>query len=395
MSEHTDSEPPSSLRSSHDQGRARTGAARAEAAKPGGSWLQRLASHLLVSSGSNLRETLENLLRAEDDGDAIFSKQERMMLLNILRFGGLRVEDVMAPRADIVALDVEEPLAELIRLFAEAGHSRVPVYRETLDDPQGMVHIKDLLRWVVAEGGARGLSGGPAGDRPQTPTMTPTMTPAGQGHNGSGGEEACMAMLDLRGIDLTKPISSARLVREVLYVPPSMPVVDLLLRMQSTRIHLALVVDEYGGTDGLLSIENLIEEVVGDIEDEHDEHSAPLVVEERDGRLVVDARTPIRDLEERLALPLQESGHENDADTIGGLIFSMLGRVPVRGELVTHSEGIEFEVLEADARRIRRLRVHRQPARRTAQPQEALRESERRESGQDAAAELDGQTKAA
>jgi CBS domain containing-hemolysin-like protein len=375
MNETTDTEPPSGQRPPHEPAWTRS-----DPVKSLGGWLQRLAAQLLLSSGGNLRETLEQALKAEDDGCAMFTKQERTMLLNILRFGGLRVEDVMAPRADIVALDQEEPLSVLLGLFAQAGHSRVPVYRETLDDPQGMVHIKDLLRWLVAEGGA----GEQDGEKPsrELPELRRNLT---------DDQSVCKQILDLRRIDLTKPISSAPLTREVLYVPPSMPVVDLLLRMQTTRIHLALVVDEYGGTDGLLSIENLIEEVVGDIEDEHDVHTAPLIVEERDGRLVVDGRTPIPALEERLTLALQLPGRGDDADTIGGLIFTMLGRVPPRGELVMHPAGVEFEVLEADPRRIRKLRVHRQSRRGPLQPEEG----ETAESPVEAADAKDPQTRAA
>jgi CBS domain containing-hemolysin-like protein len=349
MSEPTEVEPPSSHWPAYESGRTRS-----DPAISVGGWLQRLATHFLLSSGGNIRETLEKALKVEGEAGGVFTRQERTMLLNILRFGALRVEDVMVPRADIVALDDEEPLSVLLELFAVAGHSRVPVYRETLDDPQGMVHIKDLLRWLVAEGAMGGASG---------------EIRSADGENGE--QDLCRQALDLRRIDLTKPISSVKLTRDVLFVPPSMPVVDLLLRMQSTRIHLALVVDEYGGTDGLLSIENLIEEVVGDIEDEHDVHSAPLIVEERDGRLVVDARTPIPDLEERLTLALQLPGRGDDADTIGGLIFSMLGRVPARGELVMHPAGIEFEVLEADPRRIKKLRVHRQLKRGSAPSEES------------------------
>lgn len=363
MSEQTETEPPSSNRPQHESRRSRFDGGKAEADKSLGGWLQRLATQILVSSSGNLRETLEKALKTEDEGGAVFSKQERTMLLNILRFGALRVEDVMAPRADIVALDQDEPLSALLGLFAKAGHSRVPVYHETLDDPQGMVHIKDLLRWLVSEGA-------PAA-KEQAAALQARLDDCSSDVSGdvalcqrlAAGETADDQILDLRRIDLSKPISSARLTREVLYVPPSMPVVDLLLRMQATHIHLALVVDEYGGTDGLLSIENLIEEVVGDIEDEHDVNVAPLIVEERDGRLVVDGRTPIAELEERLALALQLPGREDDADTIGGLIFTMTGRVPARGELVPHPADIEFEILEADPRRIRKLRVHKRPSR--------------------------------
>jgi CBS domain containing-hemolysin-like protein len=165
--------------------------------------------------------------------------------------------------------------------------------------------------------------------------------------------------LDFGRVDLSRSIASAKLRRPVLYVPPSMPATNLLIRMQATRIHMALVVDEYGGTDGLVTIEDLVEQVVGDIEDEHDVAEAAYIVDDPKLGLIASARTPIRQLEEHLGLKLLKQEEEEDIDTLGGLMFSLLGRVPVRGELVRHPSGIELEVLDADARRLKKVKIHR------------------------------------
>jgi CBS domain containing-hemolysin-like protein len=263
---------------------------------------------------------------ARSKSDAL-SGQERTMLRRILRFGTLTVEDVMVPRADIIAVDDTVTVDELMRVFRQAEHSRVPVYRQTLDDPRGMVHIRDLMSWITTEAEAGG--------------------------NGS---------LDLGKVDLKRTVASINITREILYVPDSMSVLDLLLKMQTTRLHLALVVDEYGGTDGLVSIEDLVEEVVGEIADEHDVEDEPLIRSDPRLGLVADARTPIEDLEKHLALELVSGEQEEDIDTLGGLVFSIAGRIPARGELVRHPSGIEFEVLEADPRRIKKLRIHTPPA---------------------------------
>jgi len=297
----------------------------------GANFISQFAQRLGFDSEDNLRTRLERALKGETREAQAFDRQERTWLLNTLRFGGLRVEDVMVPRADIVAVDENAPLSDLMALFREAGHSRVPVYRETLDAPTGMIHIKDLLTWIAS----------------QAETVPPV-----------DAEGETQSKLDLGGVDLSQPISSSLMVRDVLYVPPSMPVVSLLLRMQTEPIHLAIVVDEYGGTDGLVTIENLIEEIVGNIEDEHDTNGDLKIREVADG-LIASARTPIEDLSERLSVDdLVAPEHEDEVDTLGGLVFTLLGRVPLRGELVPHPSGIEFEVLEADPRRIKKLKIH-------------------------------------
>ena len=287
------------------------------------SWLERLLARFGLGEEPDLREVIEDALaRGKEAGGDTFSAQERAMLRNILRFGKLTVEDVMVPRADIIAVEDTITIAELLRVFREAEHSRLPVYNETLDDPRGMIHIRDLMSWITTAA------------------------------------EKSATTLDLAAVDLGKTVGAINIVREILYVPPSMPVLDLLLRMQSSRLHLALVVDEYGGTDGLVSIEDLIEEVVGEIDDEHDVAEEPLIREDAGHGFIADARTPIETLEQRFGIELLSPEQEEDIDTIGGLVFALAGRIPARGERVHHPSGIEFEVLDADPRLIKKLRIH-------------------------------------
>jgi CBS domain containing-hemolysin-like protein len=287
------------------------------------SWLERLLARFGLGEEPDLREVIEDALaRGKEAGGDTFSAQERAMLRNILRFGKLTVEDVMVPRADIIAVEDTITLAELLRVFREAEHSRLPVYNETLDDPRGMIHIRDLMSGITTA------------------------------------VEKNATTLDLAAVDLGKTVGAINIVREILYVPPSMPVLDLLLRMQSSRLHLALVVDEYGGTDGLVSIEDLIEEVVGEIDDEHDVAEEPLIREDARHGFIADARTPIETLEQRFGIELLSPEQEEDIDTIGGLVFALAGRIPAQGERVHHPSGIEFEVLDADPRLIKKLRIH-------------------------------------
>jgi magnesium and cobalt transporter len=272
---------------------------------------------------SHIHESLEEVIEESDRETQDLSSQERMMLANLLRFGEISIADVMVPRADIVAVEQKTSLAELVALFREAQHSRLPLYRETLDDPLGMVHVKDVLGLIET---------GPDGQMrwPQ--------------------------------------ISITKLKRDVLFVPASMPALDLLMRMQSTRIHLALVVDEYGGTDGLVSIEDLVEEIVGDIEDEYDVEEDPEITRQSDGSFIADARISLEDFKDRAGLDLAFEDIGEDVDTLGGVVVAALGRVPGRGEVVSHS-GFEFEILEADPRRVKRLRIRaRQPAQAATAP---------------------------
>ncbi|MGE0698486.1 MAG: hemolysin family protein [Hyphomicrobiaceae bacterium] len=296
----------------------------------GPGWFSTLRSRLGLGPQQTLRETLEEAVRAEPAGDATFSSAERDMLLRLLRFGGLSVEDVMVPRAEIIAIDEAASVGELMNLFDDAGVSRIPVYRDTLDDPRGMVHVKDVLRYLTRA------------------------TPSGEG--------AAAANDAATTGDLDRSIVSAGLLRPVLNVPPSMPAVNLLIRMQAARNHIALVIDEYGGTDGLVTIEDLVEQVVGDIEDEYDVEEAANIVDDPRLGLVAQARTPIAELEAHLGLTLLDEEDRAEIDTVGGMVVALLGRVPVKGELVKHQSGIELEVLDADPRRIKRVRIHRDPA---------------------------------
>ncbi|GAA6156105.1 MAG: hemolysin family protein [Alphaproteobacteria bacterium] len=284
---------------------------------PGQPLTQRLARAWRYVRGgaeaSSLGASLDAVLAEERDGASGLSAAEQDMFVNLLGFNELRTEDVMVPRPDIVAVEEGTSLDELVKAFREANHSRLPVFSETLDDPRGMVHIKDLLGWM-----ADNRTGGETDDK----------------------------------FDL------ATIRRDLVYVPPSMPAIDLLLKMQASRVHMALVIDEYGGTDGLVTIEDLVEEIVGEIEDEHDEAERPDLVRLPGGLIDATARAEIGDLEEMLNVTLMPEEREDDLDTLGGLVFDMLGRVPQRGEVVVHETGIEFEIADADPRRIKRLVVH-------------------------------------
>ena len=295
-----------------------------------------------VNGDPSLRESLGDVLEQHEAGKSDISPEERSMLMNLLEFGELRIEDVMVPRADIVSVDETITISDLLKVFASAGHSRLPVYRGTLDDPFGMVHIKDLMLWVSKQGSAKKTTRAPAKSKTAKPKA---QSPA----------------MDLGRVNLDQTLKEASVTRKVLFVPPSMTAQDLLVKMQATRMHMAIVIDEYGGTDGLVSIEDLVEEIVGEIADEHDADDGPLIEPAEDGVYVADARMPIEDLETLLSTTLVTDEREEDADTLGGLVFSLAGRIPVRGELIRHETGLEFEILDADARRIRRLKIHCTP----------------------------------
>ena len=308
-----------------------------------GGWLAKLKR--LVGFGradTSLRESLEDVLEqhaGDGDGEPVRA-DARSMMLNLLEFSGLRVDDVMVARAEIIAIEENSSVAEMLECFLSAGHSRLPVYRETPDHPIGMVHIKDFLAWLSKTG--RGVA-----------------KPKKTSQKAAGG----LKPLNLSASNLRTAIKSTGTMRELLFVPPSMPAADLLVKMQSTHIHMAIVVDEYGGTDGLATIEDLVEEIVGDIADEHDEDDE-LIRAVDENVWMADARIEIDDLEEMLKIDMLPDAEEEEADTLGGLIFFMLGRVPVRGEIVRHSSGVEFEIMDADPRRVRRVRIHTRPRQR-------------------------------
>ncbi len=286
---------------------------------------------------SNLRQSLEEVIdqHDSDQGDALVRPEARSMMLNLLRFPDIRVDDIMVPRADIIAIEDDANIAALTEMFTQAGHSRIPVFHGTLDDPRGMIHIKDLMAWMSL-GNQKVLAKKAVNSAKSNAKSAPKKS----------------AKADQKSV-----ISDTTLMREVLFAPPSMPAADLLAKMQSTHIHLAIVVDEYGGTDGLVSFEDIVEEIVGDIADEHD-GDEDFIVETPNGNYMADARAPIEDVEAVLNIDLLPDEQDEDTDTLGGFVFSMLGRVPVRGELVRHSSGIEFEVVQADARRIYKLKIH-------------------------------------
>ena len=292
------------------------------------SLIDRLLGKIGLRSGALIRGELEDALE-EVGGDGGFSPEEREMLRNVLRLRIQRVNDVMVPRADIVAVEIDTSLGELLRLFRTEGHSRLPVYSDTLDDPRGMVHIRDFLDYLAARAEA------------------------------AQGQETAGSSPDLGRIDLTTTLADARIFRPVLFVPPSMPALDLLVKMQTTRTHMALVIDEYGGTDGLVSIEDLVEIVVGDIEDEHDDAATQMITAEGEGVYIADGRTSLEDVEELLGIDFDSVDIAEDVDTVGGLIATLAGRVPVRGEIIEGPLGLEFEVLDADPRRIKKARIHR------------------------------------
>ena len=270
-------------------------------------WLSRLGRRR--DGETRLREILEDLIEQRGGEPVPASPEERTMLLNLLKFGELRVADVMVPRANIDAVEQSMSLAEVVSAMYKAGHSRLPVFRDTLDDIVGMVHVRDLLRYW----------------------------------------------------DTEESFALDEIVRRILFVPPSMRVRELLMQMRATRIHMAIVVDEYGGTDGLVTIADLVEEIVGEIQDEHGMEDLPMLVDRPDGLIEADARVSVEDLEARVGTVLLPEEHEENIETLGGLVFSLVGRVPARGELIAHPAGLQFEVIDADPRRIKRLRIHHAP----------------------------------
>src|SRR5882672_11991991 len=240
------------------------------ARESGEGWLTRALRALFGWKSSTIRADLKDVLE-DSAGETGFSPTERTMLKNILGLRERRIVDVMVPRADIIAVQRDIALGELMKVFESAAHSRLVVYDDTLDDAVGMVHIRDLVAFMTV----RAAAAAKANTRRKKPF------PAG---------------LDLKAIDLSMLLSATKIIREILYAPPSMPVLDLLAKMQTTRIHLALVVDEYGGADGVVSIEDIVEQIVGDIEDEHDEDAAPGVVRQADGSFLADARASLEDV---------------------------------------------------------------------------------------------------
>ena len=261
------------------------------------------------SNEGSISETLSDLAAQHTEDATPIDPLERALLENTLKLRRMTIEDVMVPRADIVALSAAAPLEEVVAAVEQSRHSRLPVFEKDLDQIVGMIHVKDVLAHI---------------GKPDTPSLKD-------------------------------------LARDVLFVSPAMLVLDLLLEMRLKRTHMALVVDEFGGIDGLATIEDLVEEIVGDIEDEHDIAEPPQLETRPDGTLVADARATLEDFEAAVGEVLTDDERE-DLDTLGGLVFNLVGRVPSRGELVSHPSGLEFEVLDSDPRRLKRLRVRNLPA---------------------------------
>ncbi len=268
-------------------------------------WLRRIIGR----REGDIRESLEDMIDDDENSTQPIEAEERLMLKNILKLGEIHVDDVMVPRADIVGVDVDTGLEALVDIFRKASHSRLPVFSGTLDTILGMAHIKDLPAYW----------------------------------NGSG------------------EFSLRRHVREVLFVPPSMRAMDLMQKMRESRVHMSVVVDEFGGTDGLVTIEDLVEEIVGEIEDEHDRVLTPVLTANPDGSFQADGRLPVEMLEAKAGMALRSGETEEEIETLGGLVFSLVGRVPRPGERIAHPCGIEFEVLDADPRRIKRLKIRVPP----------------------------------
>jgi magnesium and cobalt transporter len=286
----------------------------------------------LGGPGADRRESLEGVIEdhekqlgGTDGGEA------SAMMRNVLGFSEMRVDDLMVPRAAIIAVEDSTSMRGLLDQFIEANHSRLPVYRESLDDIIGMIHVKDYLRWMSTKGRKKKTkTGGDAG-------------------------------LSLAATELNSTIKQHQsMLRDVLYVPPSMPAPDLLLKMKASHVHLAIVVDEYGGTDGLISLEDLLEEIIGDISDEHDSDAEEqaMIKKVDDVTWMVSGLAPISRLDETLGVDLLPDDKEDEADTVGGLVLELAGRVPNRGEIIIHPSGLEFEIMETDARRVKRVRVN-------------------------------------
>jgi CBS domain containing-hemolysin-like protein len=303
-------------------------------------WLARITRILFGWKTAATRDDLELVLAAQQPASG-FSPEEAAMLKNILNLRECRIERVMVPRADIVAVQQDIALGALVKVFKSAAHSRLVVYNDTLDDPTGMVHIRDLIAFMAARAAADPANAGQYEQPPQ-------------------------ADLNFANIDESTPLVAAKIVREILYVPPSMPALDLLAKMQATRIHLALVIDEYGGTDGLVSMEDLVELIVGDIADEHDVHETPAVIRQSDGSFLADGRASLEDVRTVIGDEFDVGGAGSEVDTLSGYLVMRAGHVPVRGELVPGPESFEAEVLDADPRRIKRVKIYRRKDRRSA-----------------------------
>lgn len=287
--------------------------------------LERMRS-LFGLQAASIRDDIEDAIE-ESDTD-VFTPQERSLLRSVLGLHEIRVEDIMVPRADMIAIALDDSLGKVLARFREAGHSRMPVHGETLDDPKGMVHIRDFVHYITEPAVMGSQAEGPAG------TIH---------------------------LDMAQTLEASGVMRSVLFVPPSMQALDLLVRMQATRTHMALVIDEFGGTDGLVTIEDIVEIIVGDIEDEHDEDESPKIEAHPDGSFTADARASLENVSEAVGSAIAGELEGEDVDTLGGLVTSLAGHVPAQGEVVTGHAGFDFEILDADTRRVKAVRVRPKP----------------------------------
>ena len=260
-----------------------------------------------ISTNGSLKENLETVLDTAKKDDENISKQERLMLLNVLKMDQIRSTDIMIPRADIGAVEVNDSFEKVLEVFIKESHSRVPVYEKNLDNIIGMIHIKDLVKY----------------------------------QNEGNFEQGFLK----------------KIKREIIEIPPSMPVLDLLMKMQLTRLHMGIVIDEYGGTDGLVTIEDVIEEITGEIEDEHDEQNMPMLIKTSPNSFEASARVEIKEFEKLSNINFFKDNNSEDVDTLGGLVVAMAGRVPQRGEILKHESGLTFEINDADPRRIKSIKI--------------------------------------
>lgn len=326
---------------------------RPAANKEGGAFAAKLFERLRHFFGkASMREEIEDALDQDNTVDD-FSPEEKIILKNVLSIHDLRVADIMVPRADIIALPVSAMLSAVLDAFRTHAHSRLPVYGETLDDPLGMIHIRDFVDYLASAADRPALE-----DAAQSAQKADTGAPSAIAQDLASGSDG-PPQNPFSHLNLATPLSKTNILRPVLYAPPSMAALDLLAKMRATRTHMALVIDEYGGTDGLVSIEDVVETIVGDIADEHDEEEGPMVLHSANGQLVADARAPLSEVSAALGIDLGALGAFEEIDTVGGLIGVLAGRVPLRGEIILGPHGLEFEILEADPRTIRRLKVIR------------------------------------
>lgn len=287
---------------------------------------------------NSVRNEIEDAL--DDTADHEFTLQEKTILKNVLALHEFKVSDIKIPRADIVAVSIESSLAEVLKLFRQAGHSRLPVFGDTLDDVRGMIHIRDFVDYIASAVEA---------DATKKPSFISDLSAE------TGSPSYQKRRLAVASLNLDSRLADSKIIRPILYVPPSMPTLDVLVKMQSMRTHMALVIDEYGGTDGLVSIEDIVETIVGNIEDEHDEDESPVLQLISDGVIIADGRADLSDFI-KLAQIDPDEEFVGEVDTLSGFVTTSIGYVPARGQIIK-TKNLEIEVLDADPRRVKKMRI--------------------------------------